>query len=200
LTSLRSTVHVPGRHVAQVSAWQKNSTYSTHSTGSTSGQGYDIGRYTRSTYSSKGYDVVCSRNSTSSYTTTGNTPSIHSSKGRDTTTIGIHTTYSTNGTGSTSGQGYDIGDILEVHIVIRAMMMSVVEIVLDPTQLQSIVQLSIVVRAIVVGVCTSPTGTCCTCSTHSTTCTNGRGYNDVSGTYKYQLGTLLPVLVHVPGL
>jgi hypothetical protein len=31
------------------------------------------------------------------------------------------------------------------------MMMSVVEIVLDPTQLQAIVQLSIVVRAIMVG-------------------------------------------------
>ncbi len=60
-------------------------------------------------------------------------------------------------------------------------------------------------------VCTTPTGTYCTCSTHSTTCTSGMGYNtgitasgmgynDVSGTYKYQLGTPLPVLVHVLGL
>jgi hypothetical protein len=37
-------------------------------------------------------------------------------------------------------------DILGVHIVVRAMILSVVEIVLVPTQLQAIVQVSIVVR------------------------------------------------------
>jgi|JI8StandDraft_2_1071088.scaffolds.fasta_scaffold38351_1 hypothetical protein len=42
-------------------------------------------------------------------------------------------------------------NILGVHIVARAMMLSVVEIVLVPTQLQATVQVSIVVRAIMVG-------------------------------------------------
>jgi hypothetical protein len=37
-------------------------------------------------------------------------------------------------------------DILGVHIVVRAMILSVVEIVLVPTQLQAIVQVSIAVR------------------------------------------------------